>query len=54
MKILNGSFLDIMIHCLSIIKDGKQATDVIKEVLGEGEEWLPAQFQKLDAEMKAL
>lgn len=48
MKILNGSLLDIMVHCLGIIKEGKQAIDVIKEVLGEGEEWLPAQFSKLD------
>lgn len=40
MKHLNGTHLDLMIHFLSIVKEGKQAIDVTKEVLGENEEWL--------------
>lgn len=54
MKHLNGSFLDIMLHFLSINKEGKQAIEVIKELLGEGEQWLATKIQKMAEETAAL
>lgn len=54
MKHLNGTFIDIMIHFLSIVKEGKQAVEVIKELLGENESWLPNKVKKMTEETSAL